>query len=215
MKGQKISGKRRIILIIFVSIVSLINLVLFFYQLKLDVIIKEHLPLFKNNEILLVDEFNVYANDTILYDVTQFPEHEVDYSDNKDAVTLMKNETLTERRFDFLMQEEQMNILGLETMRGIKIASSIDELVDAYSGVECLVTNADGEPFYLLTTDLEKPKYIKKTGGTYELRMTSCYIRGEYWDRKKVALSTTPLDALWVQGSTQFFVAIKQYTPSL
>ena len=106
--------------------------------------------------------FNVYENDTLLYEVTHFQEHQVDYSDNKDAVTLMKNETLTERRFDFLMQEEQMNFQGPETMRGIKIASSIDELVDAYSGVECLVTNADGEQFYLLTTDLEKPKYIKK-----------------------------------------------------
>ena len=55
------------------------------------------------------------------------------------------------------MQEEQMNFpRSRRRCEGLKIASSIDELVDAYSGVECLVTNADGEQFYFTDNRLRK-----------------------------------------------------------
>ncbi len=196
--------KRRFAAIIIIISMAIIMLgaLFYFFVFRVNLVIKEDLPLFKYKEHLLEDESSVFSEQGIVIETSEFPSKVIDYSNNDFAVMLMNDRILTEKYFDFLEQEAKSAGSIYETKRGIKIGSTAEDIIEAYSGMECMVIDYHGEHDYLPVQRLGKARYSDKLtdrfSDTYIIRITACYagedscLKGEFFDRRNIVFNSLP-----------------------
>jgi|GEM_PF-5941810 len=180
MKKQKMTRSKKVLLGIscFAMLMSLISI---FLSLDLDTTIKNDLPLFKYKSHLMEDDIDVYTENAVVYDVNDFPKDTIDYSSNEHAKRVFEGRTLTERYFDFVEQEKKVELQTYETKHGIQIGSTVDDIVEAYSGMECMIIDSAGTQDFLPIKRLGKAWYLNRLGDSYTIRITATYRHGN-WD---------------------------------
>ncbi len=189
---------RKIILGISI-ITGTLSLAAIFLTLHIDIIIKEDLPLFENKNFLSKEEFNIYNEDSAMLEISKIEAENVDYSNNDFAlISLDAGEELFEQCFDFNQSNMQF-ASPIATKRNICIGDSVDDVINAYMGLECLLIDIFADIDYMRVEKLrghrytKNPRYSGRTQGSYILRFTSCYkeanrgVNDEFFGRRYLA----------------------------